>query len=47
MAKTVNKNPKVSNDPPFSYPWKYITAEIVKVNKAKLVKRGQGEGSTK
>lgn len=47
IAKAVNKNPKISKLPPFSYPWKYITAETVKVNNAKLVKIGQGEVCTK
>ena len=47
IEKAVKKNPRDNKEPPFSKPWKYITAETVRVNRAKLVKIGQGEGSTK
>ena len=47
IAEEVKIKPKINKAPPFSNPWKYITAETVTVNKAKLVTIGQGEGSTK
>jgi hypothetical protein len=47
MAPAVNKKPSVNNVPPLAKPCIYITAETVNVNKAKLVKIGHGEGSTK
>lgn len=40
-------NPKESKVPPLANPCIYNTAETVKVSKAKLVKIGQGDGSTK
>ena len=50
LLSTKNKvkiKPNINKFPPFAYPWKYITADTVKVNSAKLVKIGHGEGSTK
>jgi len=47
IALTVATNPSATRIPPLAKPLKYIAAEIVKVNKAKDVSNGQGEGVTK
>jgi len=47
MALTVANNPKITRVPPLAKPLKYIAAEIVKVNNANDVNKGQGEGVTK
>jgi len=40
-------NPNNNSFPPFANPWKHITAETAINNTEKLVKRGQGDISTK
>ena len=47
IAVAVKVNPNDNKSPPLARPCMYKTADTVKVNKAKLVKIGQGEGSTK
>jgi len=47
IALTVATKPNDTKIPPLANPLKYIAAEIVKVNKAKEVSKGQGDGVTK
>ncbi len=47
IALTVATKPKLRRVPPLANPLKYITAERVKVNNAKDVSKGHGEGVTK
>jgi hypothetical protein len=43
----VATKPKITRVPPLANPLKYIAAEIVKVNNANEVNKGQGDGVTK
>jgi hypothetical protein len=47
IALTVATNPKITRVPLLAKPLKYIAAEIVNVNRANEVSKGQGEGVTK
>ena len=47
IPPAVKQKPKVNNSPPLAKPWKYITADVVRVKSAKLVKIGHGDGSTR
>ena len=47
IALTVATKPKMTRVPPLAKPLKYIAAETVKVNSAKDVNSGQGDGVTK
>jgi hypothetical protein len=43
IAPAVNKKPKLKRRPPETKPCIYNTADTVKLNKAKLVNKGQGD----
>lgn len=47
MALTVVMNPMATSRPPLAKPLKYIADAIVKINSAKDVSSGHGEGVTR